>query len=356
MSSRTHKISVLKGDGIGPEVVDATLKVLDAVQKVENVRLEYVMGDAGFNCIEKYGTNLPPQTIELIRKTEACLKGPMTTPEEPGSPRSVAVTLRTIFDLYANVRPARTLPNVPSLKPGIDMVIVRENTEGLYSGKEFEVTPGVGVAMRIITKTASERVARFALDLAMKRRKRLTFVHKGNILKITDGIFKGAVHEVAKSYPQVELEDLHIDAATMQLIKRPESFDVIVTTNLFGDILSDEAAQLVGGLGVAAGANIGDHFGMFEPVHGSAPKYEGQNRVNPVATIEAVKMMLEYLGERRAADRIGKATVKVLEEGKVLTYDLGGSSKTSDMGRAIAEKVAHEGPSTSARQIAAPAD
>src|SRR5881628_3754820 len=356
MSSRTHRISVLKGDGVGPEVVDATLKVLDAVQKVENVRLEYVMGEAGFNCIEKYGTNLPPQTVELIRKTEACLKGPMTTPEEPGSPRSVAVTLRSIFDLYANMRPARTLPNVPSLKPGIDMVIVRENTEGLYSGKEFEVTPGVGVAMRIITKTASERVARFALDLAMKRRKRLTFVHKGNILKITDGIFKGAVHEVAKSYPQVELEDLHIDAATMQLIKRPESFDVIVTTNLFGDILSDEAAQVVGGLGVAAGANIGDHYGMFEPVHGSAPKYAGQNKVNPIATIEAVRMMLEYLGERRAADRIGRAIYRVLEEGKVLTYDLGGLAKTSDMGRAIAEKVAHEGPSTSARQIAAPAD
>ena len=342
MSSRTHKISVLKGDGIGPEVVDATLKVLDAVQKVENVRLEYVMGEAGFNCIEKYGTNLPPQTIELIRKTEACLKGPMTTPEEPGSPRSVAVTLRSIFDLYANVRPARTLPNVPSLKPGIDMIIVRENTEGLYSGKEFEVTPGVGVAMRIITKTASERVARFALDLAMKRRKRLTFVHKGNILKITDGIFKGAVHEVAKSYPQVELEDLHIDAATMQLIKRPESFDVIVTTNLFGDILSDEAAQLVGGLGVAAGANIGDDFGMFEPVHGSAPKYTGQNRVNPVATIESTRLMLEYLGERKAAERIRVATEKVLEEGKAVTYDLGGKAKTSEMGAAIAEKVRSE--------------
>jgi len=300
------------------------------------------MGEAGFNCIEKYGTNLPPQTVELIRKTEACLKGPMTTPEEPGSPRSVAVTLRSIFDLYANVRPARTLPNVPSLKPGIDMIIVRENTEGLYSGKEFEVTPGVGVAMRIITKTASERVARFALDLAMKRRKRLTFVHKGNILKITDGIFKGAVHEVAKSYPQVELEDLHIDAATMQLIKRPESFDVIVTTNLFGDILSDEAAQLVGGLGVAAGANIGDDFGMFEPVHCSAPKYEGQNRVNPVATIESTRLMLEYLGERKAAERIRVATEKVLEEGKAVTYDLGGRAKTSEMGAAIAEKVRSE--------------
>jgi len=219
------------------------------------------------------------------------------------------------------------------------MVIVRENTEGLYSGKEFEAAPGVGIAMRIVTKAASERVARFSLELAMKRRKRLTFVHKGNILKITDGIFKQAVHDMAKGFRDVELEDLHIDIAAAQLIKRPESFDVIVTTNLFGDILSDEAAQVVGGLGVAAGANIGDRYGMFEPVHGSAPKYTGQNKVNPIATVEAVRMMLEYIGEKKAADKVGKATLKVLEEGKVLTYDLGGSAKTSDMGKAIAEKV-----------------
>src|SRR5437870_8757828 len=235
MSSRTHKISVLKGDGVGPEVVDATLKVLDAVQKVENVRLEYVMGEAGFNCIEKYGTNLPPQTVELIRKTEACLKGPMTSPEEPGSPRSVAVTLRSIFDLYANMRPARTLPNVPSLKPNIDMIVVRENTEDLYVGKEFEVAPGIGVAMKINTTRASERIAKFAFDLTMKRRKKLAFVHKANILKITDGIFKQAVLNVSKNYPGVELEDIHVDAATMQFIRRPESFDVVVATNLYGD-------------------------------------------------------------------------------------------------------------------------
>ena len=315
------------------------MMVLDAIQKVELVKLEYLKGDAGAYCIEKFGTNLPPQTVEMLRMTSACLKGPMTTPEEPGSPRSVAVTLRSIFDLYANVRPARTLPNVAALKPNIDFIVVRENTVGLYSGKEFEAAPGVGVAMRVITKAASERVAKFSLDLTMKRRKRLTFVHKGNILKITDGIFKQAVFDMAKKFPDVELEDLHIDIATAQLIKRPESFDVIVTTNLFGDILSDEAAQLVGGLGVAAGANIGDHYGMFEPVHGSAPKYTGQNKVNPIATIEAVRMMLEYLGERRAADRIGRAIYRVLEEGKVLTYDLGGLAKTSDMGRAIADKV-----------------
>ena len=356
MSSKVHKIGILPGEGIGPEVVDATLMVLDAVQRVEPVRFQYLKGEAGAYCIEKYGTNLPKQTIDMLKGTEACLKGPMTTPEEPGSPRSVAVTLRSIFDLYANVRPARTLPNVASLKPGIDMIIVRENTEGLYAGKEFEAAPGVGIAMRIITRAASERVAKFALELASNRRHRLTYVHKGNILKITDGIFKQAVLDMARSYPDIQLEDLHIDIATAQMIKRPESFDVIVTTNLFGDILSDESAQVVGGLGVAAGANIGDHYGMFEPVHGSAPKYTGQNKVNPIATIEAVKLMLEYLGEKKSADRIGKATVRVLEDGKVLTYDLGGTAKTSDMGRAIAEKVAQSGASTSARQIAAPAD
>jgi isocitrate/isopropylmalate dehydrogenase len=247
--------------------------------------------------------------------------------------------MRSLFNLYANVRPARTLPNVSALKPGIDMIVVRENTEGLYSGKEFEVAPGVAVAMKIITRAASERIAKFALALAMKRRKKLAFVHKANILKITDGLFKQSVLEVAKNYPDVELEDLHIDAAAMQLIRRPESFDVIVTMNLYGDILSDEAAATVGGLGVAAGANIGENYGMFEPVGGSAPKYTGLNKVNPVATIEAARMMLDYLGESKAANLVEKATTSVLKDGKVLTYDLGGNAKTSDMGKAIAEKV-----------------
>lgn len=355
MSARTHRISVLPGDGIGPEVVDATLTVLDAVQRVEKIKLEILKGEAGFNAIEKYGTNLPDKTIEMLKTTAACIKGPMTTPEEPGSPRSVAVTLRSIFDLYANMRPARTLPNVPSLKPNIDMIIVRENTEDLYSGKEFQIAPGIGVAMKINTKTASERIAKFAFDLAKKRRKKLAFAHKANILKITDGIFKDAVLSVGKKYPTVEIEDIHIDAATMQLIRRPESFDVIVTTNLYGDILSDEAAALVGGLGVAAGGNIGDNFGMFEPVGGSAPKYTGQNKVNPVASIEAARMMLDYLGETKAAQRVENATMKVLEEGRVLTYDLGGRAKTSEMGNAIAEKILSSSNSTFSQRASIPA-
>jgi isocitrate dehydrogenase (NAD+) len=339
LPGNTHRVAVLPGDGIGPEVVDATIVVLNAVQKVDTVRLEFLKGDAGFYAIEKFGTNLPDKTVEMIKRTEACLKGPMTTPEEPGSPRSVAVTLRSMFDLYANMRPARSLPNVPSLKPNIDMVVVRENTEDLYVGKEFQVAPGIGIAIKINTRTASERIAKFAFDLATKRRKKLAFVHKANILKLTDGIFKDAVLNVAKKYPNVEVEDIHVDAATMQFIRRPESFDVVVATNLYGDILTDEAAALVGGLGVAAGANIGDNYGMFEPAGGSAPKYTGQNKVNPVAMIEAAKMMLDFLGETSAAKRIENATMKVLQEGRVLTFDLGGKAKTSEMGNAIAEKI-----------------
>jgi isopropylmalate/isohomocitrate dehydrogenase-like protein len=339
MAGKVHRIAILSGDGIGPEVVDAALSVLNAVQKVGKVRLELLKGEAGANCIEKYGTNLPDKTVQMLKTTTACLKGPMTTLEAKGSPQSVAVTLRSIFGLYANMRPARTLPNVPALKPDIDMVVVRENTEGLYSGKEFEVAPGVGIALKIITREASLRIARFAFKLATRRRLKLAFAHKANILKITDGIFKEAVLDTARDYPKVEVEDIHIDAATMQFIRRPESFDVIVTENLYGDILSDEAAGLIGGLGVAAGANIGDNYGMFEPVGGSAPKYTGQNKVNPIATIEASRMMLDYLGENTAASLIEKATMKVLEEGKALTYDLGGKAKTSETGAAIAEKI-----------------
>ncbi len=237
----------------------------------------------------------------------------MTTPEEPGAPVSVAVTLRRMFNLYANVRPCRSFPSVESLKPNLDFVVVRENTEGLYSGVEYEVSPGIGVAFRIITKEASLRVAEFAFKLAQKRKKHLTYVHKGNILRITDGIFKDAVKAAALKHPEVTVDDLHIDAATMQLIKKPETFDVIVTTNLFGDILSDEAAQITGSLGLAAGANIGDTYGMFEPVHGSAPKYTGMNRVNPTATIMAASMILDYLGEKTAATKIEKAVTKVLK-------------------------------------------
>jgi isopropylmalate/isohomocitrate dehydrogenase-like protein len=338
--TKTHNIAVLKGDGIGPEVTEAAVKVLNAVQETsQNLKLNYLYGEAGYHCIATHGTNLPKETIALLKCSDACLKGPMTTPEEPGAPVSVAVTLRRMFNLYANVRPCRSFPSVEALKPNLDFVIVRENTEGLYSGVEYEVAPGVGVALRIITKEASQRIAEFAFKLAEKRRKHLTYVHKGNILRITDGIFKDAVKAASQKHPNVTIDELHIDAATMQLIKKPETFDVIVTTNLFGDILSDEAAQVTGSLGLAAGANIGETYGMLEPVHGSAPKYAGQNRVNPIATIMAASMMLDYLGEKKAAAQIENAVMNVLKEGKVRTADLGGSAATSEMSDAIARKV-----------------
>ena len=338
--SKIYKIAVLKGDGIGPEVVDSTLKVLEAVlDSTEQLKFNFLYGEAGFHCIESYGTNLPEETIALLKQTDVCLKGPMTTPEEPGSPVSAAVKIRKMFNLYANVRPCRSFPNVDALKPNIDLVVVRENTEGMYSGVEYEVAPGVGVALRIITKEASLRVAEFAFKLALKRRKHLTYVHKGNILRITDGIFKNAFKELAPKYPEVTTDDIHIDAATMHLIKKPETFDVLVTTNLFGDVLSDEAAQVTGSLGLAAGANIGETYGMFEPVHGSAPKYTGKNRVNPIATIMAGAMMLDYLGEKEAAAKIEKAVLSVLIDGKARTADLGGSSTTTEMSDAIASKI-----------------
>jgi isopropylmalate/isohomocitrate dehydrogenase-like protein len=337
--TRKYEVAVLPGDGIGPEVTDAAVRVLEAVQTVADFRLDILYGDAGYHCISKYGTNLPEETVNLLRRTRACLKGPMTTPEEPGAPASVAVTIRKLFNLYANVRPCRSLPRTGALKENLDFVVVRENTEGLYSGAEFELAPGVGVALRIITRDASLRVAEFAFKLAMKRKKQLTFVHKGNILRLTDGIFKNAVKEVSVKYPEVTVEDLHVDAAAMQLIKKPDAFDVIVTTNLFGDVLSDEAAQVTGGLGLAAGANIGEAYGMFEPVHGSAPKYAGQHRANPIATILAGAMMLDYLGEGEAAKLIEKAVEYVLEEGKIRTPDLGGASRTDEVGDAVAARI-----------------
>lgn len=337
--NKTHNIAVLKGDGIGPEVTEAAVNVLKAAQDATGLKLNFLYGEAGYHCIAEHGTNMPKETITLLKQTDACLKGPMTTPETPGAPVSAAVQIRTMFNLYANIRPCRTYPNVEALKPDIDLIVVRENTQGMYSGIEYEIAPGTAVALRIITAEASTRVAEAAFKLAQKRKKHLTYVHKGNILRVTDGIFKDAVKTVAPKYPDVVVDDIHIDAATMHLIKKPETFDVIVTTNLFGDILSDEAAQVTGSLGLAAGANIGDNYGMFEPVHGSAPKYTGMNRVNPTATINAAAMMLNYLGENTAATKIENAVMIVLKEGKTRTADLGGTAATSQMSNAIAAKI-----------------
>ena len=337
--AKIYNIAILKGDGIGPEVTNSTIKVLNALLEKTDFKIKYEYGEAGFYCIEKYGTNLPEQTISLLRRTDACLKGPMTTPQTPGAPVSAAVQIRKMFDLFANVRPCRSFPNVEALKPNIDLIIVRENTEGMYSGIEYELSPEVGIALRIITRKASLKVAEYAFKLASKRKKHLTVVHKGNILRITSKIFKDAVKSLELKYPEVKVDEAHIDAMAMQLIKKPESFDVIVTTNLFGDVISDEAAQVTGSLGLAAGANIGYNYGMFEPVHGSAPKYTGKNIVNPIATIMAGALMLDYLGEIKAAIKIENAVIKVLNEGKVRTKDLGGSSTTSEISEEISKKI-----------------
>ncbi|MBI4176458.1 MAG: isocitrate/isopropylmalate dehydrogenase family protein [Candidatus Aenigmarchaeota archaeon] len=334
---KTYRIAVLPGDGIGPEVVDSALKVLDAAQKTGNFKLEYIFGEAGFSAINKHGTNLPEGTIKILKSAHACLKGPMTTPEEEGAPISVAVQIRKMFDLYANVRPCRTYPNASGMK-GVDLVIVRENTEGLYSGKERKIKGGA-IAERIITEKASERIAEFGFRMAEGRGKKLTYVHKANILRMTDGIFNRAVLRVARRYPEIRVEGMHVDAAAMQLVKNPQQFDVIVTTNLFGDILSDEAAQIAGGVGLAPSANIGEKYAMFEPVHGSAPKYAGKGIANPIAAILACKMMLDYLGEGKAGKAIENAVVKGLAGRKILTRDLGGKTSTRKAGEIMAGMI-----------------
>lgn len=337
-----YKILILRGDGIGPEVMNACLLVLEAVQDVTpGLNLEYLEGEAGIHCIKRHGTTLPNHTIELFKESDACLKGPITTIEKVNAPPSVTVTLRKLFNLYANVRPCKTYPGIEGATPGVDLIIVRENTEDLYSGIEFQPQPGVTCAVQVITREASERIARFAFELARKRaaKRKVTVVHKANILRLTYGLFRDVCLDIAKQYSDITVEELRVDAMAMQLIKRPAEFDVIVTTNLFGDILSDEAAQLVGGLGVAPAANIGDKYGMFEPVHGSAPKYAGKNIANPTAMILAAKMMLDWLGESCAASRIENAVFNVLKEHKKITPDLGGKAKTNEMAEAIARAV-----------------
>jgi len=336
----TYRVALLPGDGIGPEIVKATVKVLTAIEDLFGTyKVDWQPGEAGFSVIEKYGTNLPSHTVEMLKTTVAALKGPMTTPpQDPTSQQSATIQMRKMFELYANVRPCFTLPGVPSLKPNIDLVIVRENTEGLYAGIEFDIGEAA-VAIRIISKKGSERIARFAFQLAMQRKKHLTYVHKGNVLKLTDGVFNQAVRDVSKEFPQVKVNNYIVDAMAMALIRNPEDFDVVVTTNLFGDILSDEAAQLVGGVGVMSGANLGETWALFEPVHGSAPDISGKGIANPIATIFAGKRLLEYLGEKDAALSVEKAVIRVLKDGITLTPDLGGTAKTSEIADAIVAMV-----------------
>ncbi len=332
---KRYSITLIPGDGTGPDVTGAARIVLDAA----DVGIEWEVVDAGEGVIEKYGTPLPEHVLESIRRNKVALKGPLTTPIGTGF-RSVNVALRKKLDLFANVRPAKSFPAIRTRYENVDIIVVRENTEDLYAGIEHMVGNDAAESIKIITRFASERIIRYAFDLAVREgRQKVTAVHKANIMKCTDGLFLAVAREIAADYPQVEFEDRIVDACSMKLVQQPEILDVLVLPNLYGDILSDICAGLVGGLGVAPGANIGMDYAVFEPVHGSAPKYAGMDKVNPLATILSGVLMLKHLGEMDAALRVTRAVENVLKEGKYLTYDLGGSAKSSEMGKAIADKL-----------------
>ena len=329
----TYKLAVIPGPGIGEEVISEAIRLLEST----DLTFDCNYFEIGYDVFKKTGTPVPGDVLAGIRKTQACLFGATTTPVGVPGYKSAIITLRRALGLYANVRPAKTYPIAKSMKD-VDLVIVRENTEGMYSGMEFEL-PDSAYTIRVITRKASERITRFAFDLAMKRTKKVTVVTKANVLRKSDGLFLEVSRKVAKDYPDVEVEEAFVDVTAMRLILKPNIFDVIVTSNLFGDILSDEAAGLVGGLGLAPSANIGTDYALFEPVHGSAPRLAGKGIANPMAAIMASRMMLEYLGENRWAERIENAIVTVLEEGKVLTPDLGGSSSTTQVTDAIIDAL-----------------
>ena len=330
-----HTITLIPGDGIGPEVVPATVQIVEAA----GVDVEWETQLAGAHALEKYGTTLPESLLESVKRNKAALKGPITTPVGKGF-TSVNVGLRKALDLYANLRPVRALPNVPSRYPELDLVIVRENTEDLYAGIEHVVVPGVVQSMKVITEKASTRIARYAFEFARReKRKKVTAVHKANIMKLADGLFLECFYNVAKEFPDIEADDKIIDNCCMQLVMRPEQFEVLVMENLYGDIVSDLCAGLIGGLGLVPGANIGESGAVFEAVHGSAPDIAGQGLANPTAVLQSSLLMLRHLGERQAADKIETAMLEVFREGKVRTRDIGGESKTSEFATAIIEKM-----------------
>ncbi len=326
-----YKITLIPGDGIGPDITAATKKVLAA----SDVNIEWQEVTAGESAIAEFGTPLPAQVLDSVRRNKIALKGPLTTPVGGGF-RSVNVALRKELDLYANLRPARTYEGIRSRYADIDLVVVRENTEDLYAGVEHMVGEDAAESIKIITRKGSERICRFAFEYAKKNnRRKVTAVHKANIMKCTDGLFLSVANDVAADYPEVEFEDRIVDNMCMQLVMKPELYDVLVMPNLYGDIISDLCAGLVGGLGVAPGANIGRDVAIFEPAHGSAPKYAGLDRANPTAMILSAVMMLRYLGEDAAAERVENALSSVIRHGKTVTHDLGGSASGGDMSDAV---------------------
>lgn len=334
-NKKTHKIVLLPGDGIGPEVTSAARKILVAA----GVVIDWEIRDAGSGAVEKHGTTLPEETLEAIKQVKVALKGPITTPIGGGF-QSVNVQLRKALDMYANVRPVRSALGVSFQHNPIDMVIFRENTEDLYSGMEYEVAPGVAQSLKIITEKASTRIAEAAFKWAQIRERKLVHaVHKANIMKKSDGLFLDSVRKVATRYPDIKYKEIIVDNCAMQMVMHPEQFDVVVLGNLYGDIISDLAAGLVGGLGVVPGANLGDSIAVFESVHGSAPDIAGKGVANPIATILSANMMLRHLGENKAANRIQAALVLFLSEKKNLTPDLGGKASTDELVAGIIAKI-----------------
>jgi isocitrate dehydrogenase (NAD+) len=330
-----HKITLVPGDGIGPEVTKPTLKII----KAAGVEIEWETFLAGTEALKESGKTIPNELMDSFNKCKVALKGPITTPIAEGFP-SVNVALRKNFNLFANLRPIKNLPGVKSRYENVDLVIVRENTEGLYSGIEHEVVPGVVESLKIITETASTRVAEFAFRYARTEgRKKIAAVHKANIMKLSDGLFLGCARKIAAKNPGIGFSDVIVDAACMQLVLDPWRFDMLLMENLYGDIVSDLAAGLVGGLGVVPGANLGDHHGMFEPVHGSAPDIAGKGIANPTAMILAGTMMLRHISERKAAKAVSDALGRVLSQGECLTRDLGGTATTAQFGDAVIREL-----------------
>jgi 3-isopropylmalate dehydrogenase len=338
---KRYAVALIEGDGVGPEISRASLAVFDALHDRLGLTFSVKDSPAGDNCKRRTGVPLPESSVKTIRGSDACLKAPVGE-----TAADVIVRLRQMLDLYANIRPAKSLPNVPSLNPGIDMVIVRENTEDLYKGQEFDFDGGV-VALRTITKSASERIAEYAFEVAEQRAgaRKVVAVHKSNVLRKSDGLFAQVCRDVSRAHPRIRFSEMLVDAAAMNLIRDPVSFDVIVTTNLYGDILSDEAAQLVGGLGMAPSANIGKDFALFEPVHGAAPDIAGKGAANPVAMILTISMMLDWLAKTRrdgacaaGAAAVRTAVNRVLET-STRTPDLGGKATTTQVAEAVAKAI-----------------
>ena len=336
-----YNISLITGDGIGPELSESAISILETIHDKLDVKTKINSLEAGDAALEKYMNALPDETFESIKASDACLKAPVGE-----SAADVIVVLRRKLDLYANIRPAKSYPNTPSLRDDVDLVIVRENTEDLYTGQEFTFDDSA-VALRVISEKASKRIARHAFNTAIQRnqKKRVTCVHKSNVMKKTDGLFAKSCETIAKEFPDIKFDQMYVDACAMNLIRQPQEFDVIVTTNLFGDILSDESSQVVGGLGMAPAANLGDNFGLFEPVHGAAFDIAGQQIANPTSFILSIKMMFEWLGNKNndqnsisASQTLEKTVLQVIESG-IVTKDVGGNMSTKEFTKEITDRL-----------------